>query len=117
MSAVDAAAPRRERAPKGEALVWLTGLGVAIGVTMVVGLLGLIVWNGLGVFWPRRGVAVAHDDGGTPARGGGGGRLRRRRHAGAAGRRGRARARQAGGRRRRPARDPVLRRQPRRLRP
>src|SRR4051812_46689719 len=44
---------RAARTP-GEPLVWLSSMGLAIGVTMVVGLLGLIVANGLAVFWPSR---------------------------------------------------------------
>jgi phosphate transport system permease protein len=33
--------------------VWLTSMGLAVGLIMVVGLLGLILANGLGVFWPK----------------------------------------------------------------
>lgn len=34
--------------------MWLTGLGLAIGMGMIVGLLSLIVVRGLEVFWPQR---------------------------------------------------------------
>ncbi len=63
------AAKRRSdnRSPAGEPLVWLTGLGVAIGVFMVIGLLAVIIYNGVGVFWPRRVVHVAYQDAGKPA--------------------------------------------------
>lgn len=43
---------RRVRTP-GEPLVWLTSVGLAAGLLMIVGLLGLIAWNGLAVFWPK----------------------------------------------------------------
>ncbi len=39
--------------PVGEQWVWLSSMGLAVGVLMVVGLLGLIVRNGLAVFWPK----------------------------------------------------------------
>ena len=39
--------------PVGEPWVWLSAMGLAVGVLMVAGLLGLIVRNGLGVFWPK----------------------------------------------------------------
>jgi phosphate transport system permease protein len=39
--------------PKGEVFVWVTGLGLATGLAMIAGLLGLILYNGVGVFWPK----------------------------------------------------------------
>ena len=36
----------------GEPWVWLTGGALAFALLMVVGLLGLILYNGLGFFWP-----------------------------------------------------------------
>ncbi|HYE04280.1 MAG TPA: phosphate ABC transporter permease PstA [Planctomycetota bacterium] len=59
---------RANTSPAGEPFVWLTALGVTVGVAMVVGLLGVIIANGVGVFWPRRVVEVAYVDGGKPAR-------------------------------------------------
>ena len=54
-------APRRDykdllkvHAAPGEPFVWLTSMGLAIGLLMVVGLLCVIVINGLPVFWPGR---------------------------------------------------------------
>lgn len=44
--------------PKGETLVWLSSAGLALGVLMVVFLLGLIIWEGLNVFWPKAVVEV-----------------------------------------------------------
>lgn len=36
----------------GESRVWLTALGLTLGLGMVATLLGVVLWNGLGVFWP-----------------------------------------------------------------
>ncbi len=38
---------------KGEVYVWVTSMGLTIGLVMVIFLLGLILWNGIGVFWPK----------------------------------------------------------------
>jgi len=43
--------------PQGEPFVWVTGTGLALGMAMIVFLLGLILVKGSEVFWPR-GVAV-----------------------------------------------------------
>lgn len=40
--------------PKGEPMVWLTALGLSLGVLMVAGILSLILYRGLEVFWPKR---------------------------------------------------------------
>lgn len=40
--------------PKGEAKVWLTAMGLALGIVMVFFLLGLILVRGTNVFWPKR---------------------------------------------------------------
>ncbi|HMO50639.1 MAG TPA: phosphate ABC transporter permease PstA [Kiritimatiellia bacterium] len=39
--------------PIGEKWVWVTSMGLAVGLLMVITLLGLIVRNGLAVFWPK----------------------------------------------------------------
>lgn len=39
--------------PVGETYVWVTGMGLAVGLFMIVFLLSLILLNGIGVFWPR----------------------------------------------------------------
>ncbi len=44
----------RGKPPAGETYVWVTGMGLTIGLIMILFLLGLIVRNGIGVFWPRR---------------------------------------------------------------
>lgn len=38
----------------GEPLVWLTSMGLAAGLMMVVVLLIVIFWNGIQAFWPRQ---------------------------------------------------------------
>jgi phosphate transport system permease protein len=49
------AAPKRV---VGEAKVWLTSVGLTLGLLMVVGLLGVILDHGVRVFWPRRLVQI-----------------------------------------------------------
>ena len=49
-----AAASLKSKPPKGEAMVWLTGMGLAVGIVMVAVLLGLILVRGTHVFWPKR---------------------------------------------------------------
>jgi len=39
--------------PIGESWVWVTSLGLSVGLIMIVGLLIMIVYNGLEVFWPK----------------------------------------------------------------
>jgi phosphate transport system permease protein len=39
--------------PSGEGWVWVTSMGLTVGLTMIVFLLGMILWNGLEVFWPK----------------------------------------------------------------
>ena len=40
-------------AAHGEAWVWLTGGCLALAMTMIIGLLGYIVSEGVATFWPR----------------------------------------------------------------
>ena len=40
--------------PAGEPMVWLTSMGLAVGLAMVVFLLYTIIVNGASVFWPKR---------------------------------------------------------------
>lgn len=54
------------RPPLGEAQVWLCSMGLAIGILMIVFLLGLILVRGLEVFWPKR-VALVELREGSPA--------------------------------------------------
>ncbi|HMP74340.1 MAG TPA: phosphate ABC transporter permease PstA [Kiritimatiellia bacterium] len=39
--------------PAGETFVWVTAMGLAIGLLMILFLLGLILRNGVSVFWPK----------------------------------------------------------------
>jgi len=52
-------APNKEQTHRifkapGEPMVWLSSAGLAFGLLMIVGLLGLIFVNGIAVFWPDR---------------------------------------------------------------
>ncbi|MFN3407763.1 MAG: phosphate ABC transporter permease PstA [Limisphaerales bacterium] len=47
----------------GEAWVWLTAMGLTIGLAMILFLLGLVVVQGLKAFWPRRVVEITLRDG------------------------------------------------------
>ncbi len=49
----------------GEPFVWLTGGALALALLMVAGLVGIILVNGLGFFWPRDVVRLALADGRT----------------------------------------------------
>jgi phosphate transport system permease protein len=49
--------------PKGEVYVWVTGMGLMVGLLMIAFLLTLIVRNGVGVFWPKRVALVSFADG------------------------------------------------------
>jgi len=63
----------RTHAAPGEPFVWLTAMGLTIGLIMVVGLLGIIISNGIPVFWPsavydvrlKEGVSNPLPDGGS----------------------------------------------------
>lgn len=57
--------------PAGETYVWVAGMGLAIGLTMIIFLLGLVLYNGVGVFWPRSVALVEFaEDGNTRFQGG-----------------------------------------------
>ena len=47
----------------GEPFIWITGAALALSVLLVVGLIGLILWNGLGFFWPSPVVRLHLADG------------------------------------------------------
>jgi phosphate transport system permease protein len=63
-------APKETR-PAGENFVWLTAMGLATGLVMVIGLLALVIFNGLSVFWPAPvyQVTLAPDAPGGPIEG------------------------------------------------
>ena len=49
----DLSLPPAPKRPIGEAKIWLTSIGLALGLIMIFGLLGIIVYNGLEAFWPK----------------------------------------------------------------
>jgi phosphate transport system permease protein len=51
--------------PRGEAWVWFTGLGLIVGLGMVIGLLCLVIVNGITVFWAPPVPVAQIDDGRT----------------------------------------------------
>ncbi|MCB1079012.1 MAG: hypothetical protein KDM64_14415, partial [Verrucomicrobiae bacterium] len=55
MSSAETETPPKSRPgrTKGEVKVWLTAMGLATGLIMIIGLLALIAWNGISVFWPK----------------------------------------------------------------
>ncbi len=60
-------ATNRKDRPVGENCVWLASMGLAVGLFMIVGLLGLIIWNGAQVFWPHDVVLVTLKESAEPA--------------------------------------------------
>jgi phosphate transport system permease protein len=48
----------KKRSTYGEPMVWLTSVGLSIGLLMVAALLAVVLVNGLTVFWPKPVVAV-----------------------------------------------------------
>lgn len=63
---------KKTMAAKGEPFVWLTAMGLAVGLLMVAGLLGIIITNGVPVFWPDRVVQLTLKPGiSSPVPGGG----------------------------------------------
>jgi phosphate transport system permease protein len=59
--------PQRPRRSTGEAYVWVTAMGLAVGLLMIIYLLGLILVQGFGAFWPQRVVQITLEPG-SPAR-------------------------------------------------
>lgn len=51
--------------PSGESWVWVTSMGLGVGLTMIVFLLGMIAYNGLEVFWPKPVVRLELREGST----------------------------------------------------
>jgi phosphate transport system permease protein len=47
----------------GEPFIWLTGGALTLALLLVLGLIGLIVWNGMGFFWPKEVVRLTLADG------------------------------------------------------
>jgi phosphate transport system permease protein len=52
---------------KGEPLVWFSAMGLSVGLLMILGLLGLVLVEGLKVFWPKQVVEITlQDPSGSP---------------------------------------------------
>jgi phosphate transport system permease protein len=49
----------------GEPFIWLTGAALTLSLLLVAGLIGLILYNGLGFFWPRDVLRATLADGKT----------------------------------------------------
>ena len=49
----DFSLPPAPKRPLGEVNIWLASIGLSLGLIMIFGLLGIIVFNGLEAFWPR----------------------------------------------------------------
>lgn len=43
----------RDLKPSGEGWVWISSMGLGVGLVMIAFLLGMIIYNGLEVFWPK----------------------------------------------------------------
>jgi phosphate transport system permease protein len=63
MNAPNSIKTKKTNRVTGEAQVWLTSMGLSIGLIMVVALLGIIFINGIEVFWPKRLVEMSIKDG------------------------------------------------------
>ena len=48
----------KPRAPAGESFVWVTSLGLSLGLFMILFILGLIFYQGIRAFWPRNVVQI-----------------------------------------------------------
>ncbi len=53
----------RELIRRGDPAIWFTGTGLAVSLLMITGMIGLILVNGLGFFWPRPLTRVTLKDG------------------------------------------------------
>ena len=38
---------------RGDPAIWLAGTGLGVSILMIAGMVALILWNGLGFFWPK----------------------------------------------------------------
>ena len=63
MSEKEAIRPDEQKAASGEPLVWLSSMGLAIGLLLILGLLGVIIANGVPYFWPKKIAEVTIVDG------------------------------------------------------
>jgi phosphate transport system permease protein len=61
----DATRPKRGSAGAGDTWIWLTGSALGLCLLMIAGLVGVVLVNGLGFFWPEPLVKVTLKDGGV----------------------------------------------------
>jgi phosphate transport system permease protein len=52
----------RELLRRGDPAIWLAGTGLGISMLMIGGMVALILWNGLGFFWPKKIVQLTLKD-------------------------------------------------------
>jgi phosphate transport system permease protein len=55
----------RQYLRRGDPAVWFTGAGLGISLLMIAGMIGIILVNGLGYFWPSRLEQITLNDGTT----------------------------------------------------
>ena len=48
---------------RGDPAIWFTGTGLGISILMITGMIGLILVNGLGFFWPGPLTRITLNDG------------------------------------------------------
>ncbi|MGE0736009.1 MAG: phosphate ABC transporter permease PstA [Alphaproteobacteria bacterium] len=68
MTETPATQPRGEKrqtslAARGEPFVWLLGGALVLGIVMIVGFLGLVLWNGIATFYPKPIYVISTTDG------------------------------------------------------
>ena len=55
--------PAARKGARGEHFIWLAGAALGVCLLMIIGLLGIVIGNGAGYFWPHQLVAVDAEDG------------------------------------------------------
>jgi phosphate transport system permease protein len=53
----------RETLRRGDPAIWLAGTGLGVSILMIGGMIALILWNGLGFFWPKNITELTLKDG------------------------------------------------------
>jgi phosphate transport system permease protein len=53
----------RETLRRGDPAIWFAGTGLGIAILMIFGMIALILWNGLGFFWPKQLTEMTLKDG------------------------------------------------------
>ena len=55
--------PKKVESPRGDTWIWFTGSALGMSLLMIVGLVAVILYNGLGFFWPSPLVKLTLKDG------------------------------------------------------